>query len=409
MPADDRRAAEPMCNGPGRVVSVDLLRGLIMIVMALDHVRDFTHRGAMAGSPTDLATTTGALFLTRWITHFCAPAFALTAGIAAWLWWSRGQSRQALSLFLVTRGLWLMALEIAVMQFAYYFAWPTGVPILLLVLWSLGLSMIVLAGLIWLPAGAIFAISVIAILFHPLLDPVQASDLGAAGALWNIVHQVGAFGVNGAIVATPYPLIPWAGVMALGFALGPLFRMSGHRRVRSLVGLGAALLVAFLVLRLGNGYGDPLPWRAGPDMGWTLLSFLNVSKYPASPAFLLLTLGASILALAVLERMQPLFSSQGFVIILGSVPLFFYILHFFIAHLFAAALWFILYGRPAAGFVFQPYPSFGGPPGYFPADFGLPLGGSYCVWIAVLVAIYPLCRLHSRAKSRSTSWWMRYL
>lgn len=409
MAADDRRAGAPMRNGRVRVVSVDLLRGLIMIVMALDHVRDFTHRGAMTGSPTDLATTSEALFLTRWITHFCAPAFALTAGIAAWLWWSRGRSREALSLFLVTRGLWLMALEIAVMQFAYYFAWPTSVPILLLVLWSLGLSMVILAGLIWLPAGAIFAISAIAIFLHPLLDPVQARDLGAAGALWNIVHQVGAFDVDGALVATPYPLIPWAGVMAFGFALGPLFRMSIHRRVRSLVGLGAALIVAFLVLRLANGYGDPLPWDAGPDMGWTLLSFLNVSKYPASPAFLLMTLGVIILALAALERMQSLFPSQGFVLILGSVPLFFYILHFFIAHLFAAVLWFIIYGAAAAGFAFNPYPSFGGSGDGFPSDFGLPLWGTYCVWVAVLATTYPLCAQHSRAKARSTRWWMRYL
>lgn len=393
----------------GRVASIDLLRGLVMIVMALDHVRDFTSRSAMQGSPTDLATTTAAVFFTRWITHICAPAFALAAGLAAWLWWQRHGDRRALSRFLVTRGLWLMTLEIGVMQFAYYFAWPVTVPVLLLVLWSLGLSMVALAALAWLPRPAILVLALAAILCHPLLDPMQASGFGAAAGVWNILHQVGAFPVGGAVVATPYPLIPWAGVMALGFALGPVFHLSAIGRVRTLLAIAAAALTVFVILRLGNVYGDPVPWQTGTDPLRTIMSFLNVSKYPASPAFLAMTLGLVFLLLALFENIRVPLRPAGILLTLGRAPLVFYILHFFTAHLIATLLWFAIYGPPAASFIFLPYPSFGGTREAFPADFGLPLWGSYAVWLAVLVAVYPLCSRFARFRTGRTQWWLRYL
>lgn len=416
IPPDRRRQVRTDLPNPsyaelriGRIASVDVLRGFIMIVMALDHVRDFTNRNAMEALPTDLDATTPAIFFTRWITHLCAPAFALTAGASAWFWWKNGRTRWALSKFLITRGVWLIVLELTVMQLAYYFSWPSGFPVLLLVLWSLGLSMITLAFLIWLPAALIALLCAAAILLHPLLDAVQASDFGAVAGIWNIIHQVGAFSIGNTTIVAPYPLIPWAGVMALGFLLGPVFSAQATRRSIILSELGALGLAALLLLRARNGYGDPAPWTQHPDLLWTLMSFLNVSKYPASPTFLLLTLGLIFLCLSVLERWRFSFKLENVFEVFGRVPLFFYILHFYLAHLLSTVLAIFIYGADAARFAFQPYPSFGGPPAAFPADFGYSLWVTYGAWLAVIAATYPLCRWYANIKFRRRLWWMSYL
>jgi uncharacterized membrane protein len=333
--------------------------------------------------------------------------FALTAGLGAWLW-SRGRSRPELSRFLVTRGLWLMALELTVMQFAYYFSWSPSYPILLLVLWSLGLSMVVLAALVWLPRTLLGPLSVAMILLHPLLDGITADRFGAAAGLWNIVHQVGAFQLGAIAVATPYPLIPWLGVVALGFSLGPLFELEPDRRRQWLLAIGGAALTGFVVLRLINGYGDPVPWNRQRSPIFTLLSFLNTTKYPASPAFLLMTLGPAFLVLASLDRVP----NSGFASVarvFGRVPLFYYIVHFYLAHLIATALALITYGRAAFEFVFLPYPSVGGPADRFPSGFGYDLWVTYLVWLAVLAICYPLCRWYSGVKARRRDWWLSYL
>lgn len=381
-----------------------------MIVMALDHVRDLLHAGAMVALPTNLQSTTVLLFATRWITHFCAPVFALTAGLGAWLWWQRGRNRADLSRFLVTRGLWLMALEITVMQLAYYFSWSADTPILLLVLWSLGLSMVVLAGLVWLPGRLLGLLAVATILLHPLLDGITADRLGAAAGLWNILHQVGAFQIGSNAVITPYPLIPWVAVMALGFSMGPLFRWRTDRRRRWLLAMGSVALAGFLMLRLVNAYGDPAPWSRQDSPLFTLLSFLNTTKYPASPAFLLMTLGPALLLLAWLDRRpQRQDRLSAVATAFGRVPLFYYVVHFYLAHLIATGLALVTYGRAAFGFVFLPYPSFGGPVDRFPGGFGYDLWVSYVVWLAVLASMYPLCRWYSGVKSRRGGWWLRYL
>lgn len=391
-----------------RLSTLDIFRGLVMMIMALDHVRDFTNRSAMEGLPTDLEITTPALFFTRWITHICAPAFALTAGVAAWLWWQRGRSRLELSRFLLTRGVWLIALELTVMQLAYYFSWPPNGPVLLLVLWSLGLSMIILAGLIWLPAALIGSLCAAAILFHPLLSPIQASDFGPAAGFWNAIYQVGAFKLGDVVFVTPYPLIPWAGIMAFGFLLGPVFAAPASRRAAVLFGLGLAGLGAFVALRLWNGFGDPVPWTERSDAFWTVIAFLNVSKYPASPAFLLMTLGITFLSLSALERCGSLSTYGRIAEAFGRVPLFFYLLHFYLAHLFATALALANYGLAAVQFIFLPYPSFGGQSDAFPAGFGYPLWTTYGVWLAVLISTYPLCRWFSGIKAKRI-WWTSYL
>lgn len=405
--------SDPDCasgHPTGRVASIDLLRGIAMIVMGLDHIRDLLHAGAMVALPTNLQSTTVLLFATRWITHFCAPVFALTAGLGVWFWWQRGRSRAELSRFLVTRGLWLMALEITVMQLTYYFSWSPGTPVLLLVLWSLGLSMVVLAGLAWLPCRLLGVLAVATILLHPLLDGITADRFGAAKGLWNIIHQVGAFQVGSTAVITPYPLVPWVAVVALGFSLGPVFQFGSDRRRYWLYAMGGMALAGFVMMRLINAYGDPAPWSRQDSALFTLLSFLNTTKYPASPAFLLMTLGPAFLLLAWLDRQSHRQNGLSAVAtVFGRVPLFYYILHFYLAHLIATALALITYGRAALGFVFLPYPSFGGRADAFPSGFGYDLWVTYLVWLAVLASTYPLCRWYSIVKSRRGNWWLSYL
>ncbi|PSJ36856.1 DUF1624 domain-containing protein [Allosphingosinicella deserti] len=393
---------------PDRIGSIDLLRGIVMIVMALDHVRDFIHQVAMAGSPTDLSTTTAWVFGTRWITHVCAPAFALTAGLGAYLGAHSGKGR--VPRFLVMRGLWLMLIELLVMRIALYFSWSPESPVLLLVLWSLGLSMVVLAGLIRIPIRVLGVVAVATILLHPLLDGIPASAFGACAGLWNIVHQVGAFSLGGVTVVTPYPLVPWVAVMALGFALGPLFHGPPEGRRRRLWMLGGIALAGFTAMRLLNLYGDPVPWRAQATPLFTILSFLNTSKYPASPAFLLMTLSFSLFLLAAFDRVKPAaHAATRLVRVFGQVPLFFYVLHFFLAHAIASGLAFLSYGPSALDFVLLPYPSIGGPADRFPPGFGHDLETTYLTWGVVLILCYPLCRWFAGVKSRRGHWWLRYL
>ena len=246
-----------------RIQSVDAVRGLIIMIMALDHTRDFFHSAAMVFPPEDMTRTWTALFLTRWITHFCAPGFALLAGVSAWLWKERsGRSTSELSRFLLIRGLWLVFLEIIVMRFAMFFGLFSG-PLILLVLWSLGCSMIVLAALVYLPVRLLAVVSVIVIATHDLFDRVQANSLGAAAWIWNILHQPGAFMVPGGIVVVvAYPLVPWFAVMACGYCMGRLFDRRFSGRARWLACTGTAFTLAFVALRALNVYGDPRPWSA---------------------------------------------------------------------------------------------------------------------------------------------------
>src|ERR1700677_1573873 len=287
-----------------RVQSVDALRGAIMMLMAIDHIRDYVARSAMQFLPTDLSRTTAAIFLSRWITHFCAPVFMLTAGLGAFFWMSRGHhSKGELSRFLITRGLWLIFLEITVLRFILLsqISFRTN-PVLLMILWAIGLSMIALAALIYLPMRVLAGFSIAIIALHNLFDGVSAESFGRAAWLWDILHQQGAFTLLGVNVQTAYPVLPWIGVMAAGYCLGTLFLWDARRRRRYLLRLGLALTVAFIVLRGINIYGDPAPWSHQPTALFTVLSFLNTTKYPPSLEFLLMTLGPAIAAMAWLER-----------------------------------------------------------------------------------------------------------
>lgn len=399
----------PIPPPSGRERSLDLLRGWVMLLMALDHVRDFVHRGAMTGLPTDLDTTTPAIFATRWITHICAPAFALTAGMGAWFHWQRGGSKVQTSKFLLTRGLWLILLELLVMRFAYYFSFSLEYTTPLLVLWSLGLSMILLAALIWLPQRLVLIGAVAIILLHPLLAVVSAGSAVMAATFWDILHGVAIFNLANMTFVAPYSLLPWAAVMALGFAIAPVVRREPAARRRQLIKMGIGSLLLFAALRAINQYGDPSRWQVFDSATFTVMSFLNVSKYPASPAFLLMTLGTVLLLLAWCDQVARSHSRvTDRVAMFGRVPLFYYILHFYVAHLAASVIALTRYGHEATHFLFKPYPSFGGPANSFPADFGVGLATTYGVWLVVVATCYPLCQRFARAKQRGTSSWMRY-
>lgn len=378
---------------------MDALRGAVMIIMALDHVRDFVSSAAQQFSPEDLARTTPLLFLTRWITHFCAPTFMFTAGIGAFLWMQRrGRTTADLSRFLWSRGLWLILLDLTAMRFALTFHLFEG-PVILLVLWALGGSMLALGALVRLPVRALSILSVAVILGHNAFDSVAAKQFGAFGWLWNVLHQPGAFPVGGVFVIVGYPLVPWIFVMAAGFCFGHVVVKEATERRRWMLRIGAGMTAGFLILRAANGYGNPQPWAGG------VLSFLDCAKYPPSLDFLLMTLGPALMAISWLDRFQ--FSARNPLIVFGRVPLFFFVLHFYAAHLLAVLLAWARYGH--AEFMWNPLPSLGGAPEAFPADYGFGLGGVYLAWIGVVLVFYPLCLWFAGVKERRRDWWLSYL
>ncbi len=386
-----------------RVQAVDILRGLVMIIMALDHTRDYVHAAAMAFQPEDLTQTTPAIFMTRWITHVCAPVFMFCAGTGAFFRLERGGSKADLSRFLVTRGLWLVVLEFTVERAGFFF--QIGIdPLFLLVLWALGMSMVALAALVHLPLGALVAVSVAIVALHNLFDAVTPAQFGAFGWLWRILH------VQGLLMPTPvvivaYPLVPWIGVMAAGFCFGRVYRLPPERRRAVMLRLGLALTAAFIVIRALNVYGDPRPWSPQRDAITTALSFLNTTKYPASLAFLLMTVGPALLFLAWADRLR--LGDRHPLLVFGRVPLFYFLIHIPVIHAIAIALTWVRYG--AAPFLFTPPPTLGTPRTVFPPDYGWDLWVVYAVWAATVVGLYPVCLWFMRLRTRRRQWWLSYL
>ena len=379
-----------------RIDSVDVVRGVIMIIMALDHTRDFF---GIPGNPTDMSTTTTALFFTRWITHFCAPVFFLLTGTGAYLSLRR-KSHGELARFLFTRGLWLIFLEVVVLRcFSYQFNFDYRLT-MLIVIWALGWSMIVLSLFVRFPAAVPTAFGAILIVGHNLLDGVKWQS-----PIWSILHAPG-FVLNTPdhVVFAAYPLIPWIGVTAVGYGLGQVYSWDADRRRAFLLRLGTALTIAFLVIRGINIYGDPSRWAAQKTAGFIVLSFLNTTKYPPSLLFLLMTLGPALIFLAAVDRGTPRVLRPALVI--GKVPLFYYILHFTLIHLLAVVTCYVRYG--SVHWMFESpdlghYP-FSQPPGW---GFGLPI--VYMVWAIVVVSMYPLCRWYAAVKRRRTDAWLSYL
>ena len=392
---------------PGRLLSIDMLRGFVMVVMALDHVRDFFHTGAMSFSPTDLEKTTPALFFTRWITHFCLPVFVFTAGIGTYLWWQqRDRSRAQLSRFLWTRGIWFILLEVTVMRFAYNFNFSGQFLLLLLILWIFGICMIAMAALIYVPIRWLAICSVAVIALHNCLDRVLPASFGSASWAWNLMHQPGVINFAGHQALVTYTFLPWIAVMAAGFCFGKILTLESTARRRIMLSIGLSATVAFLVIRTINLYGDPAPWSVQKSAVFTVLSFLNCTKYPASLDFLLMTLGPAILFLTYLDRCSL---KTNPLVVLGRVPLFYFILHFYAIHTLAVLMAWFRYGGAAFSFMFNPLPSMGGPRQLFPANFGYNLWTVYVLWGVTLVSLYPICRWFARFKATRHSWWSGYL
>jgi len=397
----------PSQSGRSRLASIDAWRGLIMVIMALDHVRDFVHAGAMTGSPENLATTTPALFFTRWITHLCAPVFMFAAGTGAFMKLQRGGTKAQLSWFLLTRGLWLVLLELTVMRLAMNFSISMAYPVLLLVLWALGWSMVMMAALIHLPRPALIALSAILVLGHNAFDGVRAATLGSWAPLWNVMHEQGVFFAGDVPVVTAYPLLPWVGVMAAGFCCGPVLLMAPAARRRVVVGTGLALSAGFVVLRTFNAYGDPSHWVIQEEWAMSVVSFFRATKYPPSLIFLLMTMGPALLLLAWIDSRG--WKANHPLVVIGRVPLFYYVVHFWLIHAVASVLALIRYGSASLAWLFMPLPSMGGPAQAFPPGFGYSLWATYLVWFAIVVMMYPLCRWFAGVKARRDDWWLGYL
>jgi len=383
-------------RGDARLESIDVVRGVIMILMALDHTRDYF--GMRGLDPTNLANTSAAWFATRWITHFCAPVFFLLMGTGAYLSLRR-QTPRELARFLFTRGLWLIFLELVLMRWVIQFNIDYHVT-LLLVLWALGWAMIGLAALVRLPLRAIAVIGLVMIVGHNLLDAVRW-----ANPVWAVLHQPGfVWRTSEHLVFAAYPLIPWLGVTAVGFALGRIYDWDTLRRRAWLARVGLAACAAFVVLRAVNLYGDPVPWTAQRDALFTGLAFINTTKYPPSLLFLLMTLGPVLLLLWMLERGTPRWLAAAKVI--GRVPLFYYVVHFFLIHLLTTAVCLLRYGSAHWSFEspdLAHYP-FSAPPGW-----GYALPGIYLWWALVVAVMYPLCRGFANLKQRRSEAWLSYV
>lgn len=394
-----------------RINSIDVYRGIIMIVMALDHVRDYFYKviidnaSTVAAGPTDLATTTPQLFITRWVTHFCAPAFIFLAGTSAYLLGQK-KSKRDLSFFLLKRGVWLLLAEITIITLGWTFN-PFFNIFILQVIFAIGISMILLGLFIYLPYTAILIIGATIVFGHNLLDYSSVNDNLKGGLLSDISYfsNFAMYHISQThVVIIVYAFLPWTGLMLLGYCFGKLYAPDTDPsfRRRWLIRMGSGLILFFILLRFMNGYGDPIPWAVherGPV--FTFLSFLNVNKYPPSLMFLSITIGVAMLALAWLEPLQN--KATDFFAIYGRVPLFYYILHLYIIHALVV-IFFFINGHPTTEIISPESPFL-----FRPSTFGFNLLGVYAIWLFVVLSLYPLCKKYDRYKRTHKKWWLSYL
>lgn len=413
MTASTISAAAPALSSSAagaRISEIDLLRGLVIVLMALDHVRDYFHAGSFAVNPLDPEQTTPWLYATRWITHLCAPTFVFLAGVSAYLQFARGKAIPNLSRFLLTRGLWLVFLEVTLISFGWSFGFPYA--LFLQVIWAIGCSMIALAGLVWLPRIAVLAIGIVIIAGHNLLDPITAQS---AGPIWTFLHDGGPIFVGEQPVGlAAYPLIPWIGIISFGYGLGSIFTQERDKRDRTVLLLGLGMLAAFLVLRWLNFYGDPQfatgpeavarDWREQGFVGAAIMVFFDVQKYPPSLQFTLVTLGLVLTIFPFLSRLPG--AVRSVLSTFGAVPFFFYVLHIYLIHLLAIAANAAM-GRDVGGMFNYMINVFLAPERL--QDLGFSLAWTYVAWIAVLALLYPLCRYWQGLKARRRDWWLSYL
>lgn len=385
-----------------RVESIDLLRGIVMVIMALDHVRDYFHADAFLYDPTDLSQTSVVLFFTRWITHYCAPVFVFLSGTSAYLVGVR-KGKKELSVFLLKRGLWLIFLELTVVNFAWFFNIHFTL-ILLVVIWALGVGMIILAALIHLPKKAILIIGLLLVGGHNLLDNIHVDGNSWQAVGWAMLHQFQFFPFDGWSLFVGYPILAWTGVMALGYCFGELYTLDATVRKKYLIQLGSVAVLLFILIRVINVYGDPAPWSAQGSVVYSFLSFINVSKYPPSFLYVLVTLGPAILFLAFAEH--PYGKLNRAFVTFGRVPMLYYLLHLYLIHGLA------ILAVIATGYGFSSMVNFEtwvtmseNLKGY-----GFNLWVVYAVWMFVVLVLYPLCKWFDRYKSNHREkWWLSYL
>ncbi len=423
-----------------RIYSIDLLRGIVMMLMLLDHTRDYVHHGALLSDPTDPTTTTVPIFFTRWITHYCAPTFVFLSGVSIYLQKMYGKSNGELSRFLFTRGLWLIFLEFTVVRLGITFNFDYSFFGLMQVIWVIGVSMVVMAALIWLPLKVVGTIGVLMIVLHNRLDGFQVPPNIAFGGdpppdlsqmVWMILHQPSVLPLSDGVSAfIAYPLIPWVGVMAAGYALGAIYSWDTTKRRRFLLAVGVIATVLFVGIRMTNLYGDPGPWttkasaieresssppQPGPprpsaahsplsDQTYALLSFLNTTKYPPSLLFLLMTLGPAMILLALTDRIDGNAIWQRIAITFGRVPMFFYLLQFPLAHVMGLLL--SAFAGKDIAYFFINFPENAS---LAPPDHGFSLPVTYAAWIAGLIILYPLCLWWGNLKRRNKHWALSYL
>lgn len=388
-----------------RMMSIDILRGLVIVVMALDHVRDYVMAGSVQDPTADPATGP-LLFATRWITHFCAPTFVFLAGTSVGLM-ARRKRPSDLAQFLLLRGLWLVIIEILVISMASSFA-PMGITELggrtyvgLQVIWVIGASMMVLAGAQYLGPRACLAIGLAIVFGHNLLDSVwpAASTTGITEPLWAVLHARQVYEVGPLSVYFSYPLLPWIGVMLVGYASAGLFQGPSNLRNERLTRIGVGLVIGFFLLRALDIYGDPHPWHVYPSrIAASVMSFLATTKYPPSLLYLLMTLGPAAIVCGFVERLGS--GVRDVLVTYGRAPLAFYVAHLYLIHATTILLG-IAQGFSAQQFLTQYR--------YYPRGYGVTLAGVYVIWIAVVVVLYPFCRWVSSVKARRTDWWLSYV
>ena len=387
-----------------RIESIDLLRGVVMVIMALDHVRDYFHLGALVGDPTDLETTTPFLFFTRFITHYCAPIFVFLAGTSAMLY-GKNKTKVELFKFLFSRGVWLIFIEVVVMNFLWWFDISFEF-INLQVIWAIGLSMVALSVIIMLPKKIILVIGVLLVFGHNLLDGIIAEGSSLSSILWYILHQQKFLQISpDHMIAFYYPIIPWIGVIVLGYCFGSLYLKGFDAQLRKkwLLGLGFGSIALFFILRGINVYGDMAPWSSQKNTVFTILSFFKVTKYPPSLLFLLITLGPAFLFLYATENIKNKVST--FFLVFGRVPFFYYVLHIFVIHLTALIVHYLL-GENWKDLILNTETLTTNKM----AGYGYSLMVVYLVWIGIVLLLYPLSKKYMNYKAKNKDkWWLSYL
>ncbi|MEN9959287.1 MAG: hypothetical protein RLZZ474_1531 [Bacteroidota bacterium] len=390
-----------------RIDSIDVLRGIVMVIMAIDHVRDFVHDQAYTGDPLNVLTTTPVLYFTRWITHLCAPTFVFLSGLSIYLQ-SLRKTKSELSSFLFKRGIWLIFVEFGLISLAITFN-PLYNLLLLQVIWAIGISMIILGFLIRLPFKMLLSIGLFIVLGHNLLDLPEAAPGFKAGFWWDLLHH-GSFAIYPIVgdhfLAIMYPFVPWTGLMILGYCFGIFFtsKFTSAQRQKILGMFGLSLLGFFVVLRLTNVYGDPHPWTMQKSGFQTFLSFMNVNKYPPSLAYMSVMIGIALLALSFLENIQNKISSIFRVF--GRTAFFYYIIHFYMGHLVAMLLFFYnghSYDDAIKGLQKIPFL-------FAIQGEGVGLGLVYLIWMLLILSLYPLCKWYDTYKTtHKEKWWLSYL